>query len=113
MTQELPPGWQAVYDRTCESYHAVDDFRMKLLGPLPIATGSGVFLLLGGKTDLLGGKRYLRRLLEQGDVRWDDRGRLIAVEQMATAGMVDVPGPDLDRQAMAGTSTGESDGSRR
>ena len=45
---------QAMYERVCESYHAVDDFRMKLLGLLPVATGTGVFLLLNSNTDLLG-----------------------------------------------------------
>jgi hypothetical protein len=43
-----------LYERVCESYHAVDDFRMKLLGLLPVATGTAVFLLLSGKADLLG-----------------------------------------------------------
>jgi hypothetical protein len=45
---------EALYERVCESYHAVDDFRMKLLGLLPIATGTGVFLLLNGNAELLG-----------------------------------------------------------
>lgn len=45
---------QALYDRLCESYHAVDDFRMKLLGLLPVATGTGVFLLLSGKAEVIG-----------------------------------------------------------
>jgi hypothetical protein len=44
---------QELYGRVCESYHAVDDFRMKLLGLLPVATGTGVFLLLSGKADLV------------------------------------------------------------
>jgi hypothetical protein len=39
---------EAAYTQVCTSYHAVDDFRMKLLGLLPIATGTGVFLLLSG-----------------------------------------------------------------
>jgi hypothetical protein len=39
----------------CESYHAVDDFRMKLLGLLPVATGTGVFLRLSGKAELIDG----------------------------------------------------------
>jgi hypothetical protein len=39
-----------LYERVCESYHGVDDFRMKLLGLLPVATGSAVFLLLSGDT---------------------------------------------------------------
>src|ERR671914_294363 len=29
---------RVLYERVCESYHAVDDFRMKLLGLLPVAT---------------------------------------------------------------------------
>lgn len=41
---------RALYDRVSESYHKVDDFRMKLLGLLPVATGTGVFLLLNDKT---------------------------------------------------------------
>jgi hypothetical protein len=55
-----PEAWaraselEAVYGRICESYHAIDDFRMKLLGLLPVATGAGVFLLLNGKAELLG-----------------------------------------------------------
>jgi hypothetical protein len=45
---------EAAYTRVCESYHAVDDFRMKLMGMLPVATGAGVFLLLNSNTNLLG-----------------------------------------------------------
>ncbi len=47
-------GHKEAYERVCESYHAIDDFRMKLLGLLPVATGTGVFLLLNSNTDLLG-----------------------------------------------------------
>ena len=32
------------YDQLCRSYRAIDDFRMKLLGLLPLDT-SGIFLL--------------------------------------------------------------------
>jgi len=35
---------RAVYDQLCKSYHAIDDFRAKLLGLLP--TGTGIFLLV-------------------------------------------------------------------
>ena len=35
-----------VYEQICTSYHAIDDFRAKLLALLPIATGGGIFLLL-------------------------------------------------------------------
>jgi hypothetical protein len=33
------------YQELCNSYRAVDDFRMKLLAFLPLATGTGVVLL--------------------------------------------------------------------
>ena len=36
-----------VYQQLCASYHAIDDFRGKLLGFLPLATGTGIFLVLG------------------------------------------------------------------
>jgi len=35
-----------VYEQLCNSYRAIDDFRSKLLGFLPLATGTGVFLLI-------------------------------------------------------------------
>lgn len=41
---------RALYDQVSESYHKVDDFRMKLLGLLPLASGTGVFVLLNDKT---------------------------------------------------------------
>ena len=62
MSADAPPpeAWttrddlRAVYQAVCTSYHAIDDFRMKLLALLPVATGTGVFLLLSGKSELLG-----------------------------------------------------------
>src|SRR5262245_16181752 len=35
------------YDQLCESYRAIDDFRSKLLGALPVVTGAGLFSLVG------------------------------------------------------------------
>ena len=35
----------AAYSEVCKSYHAIDKFRMKLLGLLPLASLVGVFLL--------------------------------------------------------------------
>jgi len=35
-----------MYEELCTSYRAIDDFRSKLLGFLPLVSGSGVFLLL-------------------------------------------------------------------
>ena len=37
---------EKTYDQLCESYRAIDDMRMKLLGVLPLATGTGIFVLL-------------------------------------------------------------------
>jgi hypothetical protein len=38
------PDYSKVYDQLVQSYRAIDDFRMKLLGLLPLAT-SGIFLI--------------------------------------------------------------------
>jgi hypothetical protein len=35
-----------VYGQLCNSYRAIDDFRTKLLGFLPLATGTGIFFLV-------------------------------------------------------------------
>jgi hypothetical protein len=48
MASDGEPLKQLLYERVCDSYQAVDDFRMKLLGLLPVATGTAVFLLLSG-----------------------------------------------------------------
>jgi hypothetical protein len=34
-----------IYKQLCDSYRAIDDFRAKLLALLPLATGTGIFLL--------------------------------------------------------------------
>lgn len=45
--------YRELYTQVCESYRSIDDFRMKLLGLLPVATGAGVLALLSsGKVDL-------------------------------------------------------------
>jgi hypothetical protein len=36
----------------CTSYHAIDDFRAKLLGFLPLVTGGGLVLLTGRPEDV-------------------------------------------------------------
>jgi len=40
--KSLPTAYQQI----CTNYHAIDDFRAKLLALLPFATGAGIFLLL-------------------------------------------------------------------
>lgn len=37
---------RTVYRELCTSYRAIDDFRTKLLGFLPLATGAGIFFLV-------------------------------------------------------------------
>lgn len=44
------PDLIKVYDQLCQSYRAIDDFRAKLLALLPLATGGGIFLLVGDRT---------------------------------------------------------------
>lgn len=39
----------AAYEEVCRSYHAIDDFRMKLLGLLPLASLIGLILLDSGQ----------------------------------------------------------------
>jgi len=50
---------KAVYQELCTSYRAVDDFRAKLLGFLPFATGAGVFLLVAEEAKLDSARQFL------------------------------------------------------
>jgi hypothetical protein len=45
-----PEALTAVYAQVCESYRAIDDVRMKLLGLLPLATGAGIVALASRDT---------------------------------------------------------------
>ena len=54
----LNPRWvmpdeslKLIYQELCSGYRAIDDFRAKLLGFLPLATGAGVVLLSDAFTD--------------------------------------------------------------
>jgi hypothetical protein len=38
---------RTTYEQLCNSYRAIDDFRSKLLGFLPLITGGGLILLMG------------------------------------------------------------------
>lgn len=46
---------RTAYQEVCKSYHAIADFRAKLLGLLPLASGAGIFLLLESSSDTSGG----------------------------------------------------------
>jgi hypothetical protein len=48
-----------VYDQLCESYRAIDDFRAKLLGFLPLASAGGAFLLLNDPEKITFAKPFL------------------------------------------------------
>lgn len=37
---------KTIYQELCQGYRAIDDFRSKLLGYLPLASGAGIFLLI-------------------------------------------------------------------
>lgn len=43
---------RTVYKELCSSYRAIDDFRTKLLGFLPLATGAGIFFLVTDRTKI-------------------------------------------------------------
>ena len=51
--------FETIYKELCSSYRAIDDFRSKLLGFLPLATGTGIFLLFSDKVNLCGRYEYL------------------------------------------------------
>jgi len=55
LSEDQYANLRLVYQQLCNSYRAIDDFRTKLLGLLPLATGTGIFLLVGDEdtVDLL------------------------------------------------------------
>lgn len=46
MAKEHPEALKLAYAELCKTYHAIDDFRGKLLGFLPLASGAGILLLV-------------------------------------------------------------------
>jgi len=49
VTELNPENLRSVYSEVCKSYHAIADFRAKLLALLPIASGAGGLLILAEK----------------------------------------------------------------
>lgn len=45
-TEKEQLNLRAAYDQICTGYRSIDEFRAKLLGLLPLASGAGIFLLL-------------------------------------------------------------------
>lgn len=58
------PELIGVYNQLCESYRAIDDFRTKLLGFLPLASAGGAFLLLNDVLVDPGKNQYAKPFLE-------------------------------------------------
>jgi hypothetical protein len=44
-TESTKEEFKTAYAEVCQSYHLIDDFRAKLLGFLPLVSGTGIFLL--------------------------------------------------------------------
>ena len=61
-----------VYEKICQAHEAITDFRAKLLALLPIASGAGIFLLIGSKPPDPELVPYLLRLALWG--RWSRLG---------------------------------------
>lgn len=49
---ELAGNTRTIYQELCQSYRAIDDFRMKLMGLLPLVTAGGIFILIADQTKL-------------------------------------------------------------
>ncbi|MCY1143257.1 hypothetical protein OWR29_35125 [Actinoplanes sp. Pm04-4] len=47
-----PDNLRTAYEQLCSSYRAIDDFRAKLLGFLPLVTDGGLILLTGRSADM-------------------------------------------------------------
>lgn len=47
LSQDEKATLRGAYDQLCVSYRAIDDFRAKLLGFLPLVTGGGLLFLTG------------------------------------------------------------------
>jgi hypothetical protein len=63
------------YERVCESYEGITDFRGKLLTLLPLATGAGAFLLLGREgSEFLGPVGLFGVLVTSGLYMYELRG---------------------------------------
>jgi hypothetical protein len=48
-----------IYTQLCESYRAIDEFRAKLLGYLPLVSGAGIFILVGDKAKVADFRQFL------------------------------------------------------
>ena len=75
--QPHPEDLRSVYAEVCKSYHAIDDFRARLLALLPIASGAGGLLILAEKDtviDYLGPIGVFGALITLGLFTYEIRG---------------------------------------
>ena len=56
------PNLPNIYEQLCQSYRAIDEFRAKLLGFLPLASAGGAFLLLNDPQKIKLAKPFLEPL---------------------------------------------------
>ena len=56
--KEQENNLRTIYQELCYSYRAIDDFRAKLLGFLPLATGTGIFFLLADETKIAVAQKF-------------------------------------------------------
>ncbi|MDX6527965.1 MAG: hypothetical protein QOH41_255 [Blastocatellia bacterium] len=59
---QKPENLFTAYRELCTSYRAIDDFRTKLLGFLPLATGTGIFFLVTDKAKIESVQPYFRSM---------------------------------------------------
>jgi hypothetical protein len=59
---QKPENLLTAYRELCTSYRAIDDFRTKLLGFLPLATGTGIFFLVNDKAKIDSVQPYFRSM---------------------------------------------------
>ena len=59
LTELQAQNFRTVYQELCNSYRAIDEFRVKLFGLLPLATGTGIFILIMDKKKFEAAEDYL------------------------------------------------------
>jgi hypothetical protein len=57
---------KAVYQELCISYRAIDDFRAKLLGFLPVATIAGILVVVTDDAKMKAAQPYFRPIGDFG-----------------------------------------------
>lgn len=64
MSDQMTQDIKTIYDEICKSHDGIAEFRAKLLGLLPLASGVGIFLVVG--SDALTQKNVVAHLIAVG-----------------------------------------------